>query len=602
MEAASVIDYNAKLHEHLEFSHSLSLTQGSGIDPEVVLERGYRTVTGKAELRGLGFSSTQQLVPALLVPMYSPSGELVAHQIKPDVPRSREGKPVKYETPAGSGVHLDVHPSQGERLKDPTVPLWVTEGVKKGDCLTSRGQCAVALQGVWCWKKDGVALPGWEDIRLRGRRTFVAFDSDVMTKSEVQAALTGLVDYLKLRGALVKIVYLPEGKAGEKQGVDDYLASGGTIEELEDFAEDGLRANVSEVGTLLSEVEPERVEWLWEGRIPKGKLTILDGDPGLGKSLITQDLAARITTGRSFPDDAVRDLDGVGGLGGVVLLSAEDGQADTIRPRLDAAGADAGKVLAVCLVSDGKGGERTVSIPEDIGTIERAIERIDAKLVVIDPLMAFLSRRVNANSDQDVRQALTPLGKMAERLGVAVLVVRHMNKQETRKSLYRGGGSIGIIGAARSALMVEKHPTDKDVRVLAMAKGNLAKKAESLTYRITTSDGIARIRWEGTIDLDADELVNPDTSEAARAEAWLRAVLKDGPVLRDDIEKWSEKVGISWRTLERVKRELRIKSKKDGVNSKWRWYPLDEDRQDRQLRQGEPESGNARGAEFPEAS
>jgi hypothetical protein len=117
-----------------------------------------------------------------MIPMYCPTGELVTHQIRPDAPREDgDGKAIKYETPAGSPIRLDVHPSQIERVKDASVPLWITEGVKKADSLVSRGQCAVALQGVWCWQKAGVPIPDWEDVRLWGRSVCVIFDSDVTT-------------------------------------------------------------------------------------------------------------------------------------------------------------------------------------------------------------------------------------------------------------------------------------------------------------------------------------------------------------------------------------------------------------------------------------
>jgi hypothetical protein len=209
-----------------------------------------------------------------------------------------------------------------------------------------------------------------------------------------------------------------------------------------------------EVGRQLSEVEPERVDWLWRGRIPKGKLTLIDGDPGLGKTVMTIDCAARVSVGCQWPDGAPCVE------GGVVICSAEDGLADTIRPRLDAAGGDPEKVLALgTLMEDGN--ERLISIPEDISAIEQGIERVDAAAVFIDPLMAFLSGRHNAHKDQDVRRALAPLAGLAERTGVAVAVVRHLNKATGGNPLYRGGGSIGIVGAARSALLVAKHPEEQ---------------------------------------------------------------------------------------------------------------------------------------------
>ncbi|MDQ3660033.1 MAG: DUF3854 domain-containing protein, partial [Actinomycetota bacterium] len=175
------------LSKMLCLAHQRMLFEESCLNTSVVVERRYRTVASKAELAQLGFSKPQQRVPTLVVPMYSPAGELVTHQIRPDAPRkSNKGKPIKYETPAGSPIRLDVHPSQTERVKETSVPLWITEGVKKADSLVSRGECVVALQGVWCWQKDGVPLQDWEDVRLWGRSVCVIFDSDVTTNSKVQ--------------------------------------------------------------------------------------------------------------------------------------------------------------------------------------------------------------------------------------------------------------------------------------------------------------------------------------------------------------------------------------------------------------------------------
>jgi len=334
-------------------------------------------------------------------------------------------------------------------------------------------------------------------------------------------------------------------------------------------------SNDDGVGVLMSDVTAEKIQWLWGGRIPLGKLTMLDGDPSLGKSVITVDLAARVTNGWKFPDgdvdhvgnlDHLDHVDHLGDVGGVVILSAEDGLADTIRPRLDAAGADVSKVVALSTVNDDKGAERQVYIPEDIPEIERAIQRVSAKLVIVDPVMAFLSPTVNSNYDQQVRQALTPLKEMAERTGVAVLLVRHLSKQEGRKSLYRGGGSIGIIGAARSALVVEEHPDNKDIRVLAMNKANLAHKAGSLTYSIITAENnTARIAWGSTTYLDADDILNPDTSRVEEAMAWLATELKDMPLPANTVLEDAKQKGISKKTLYRAKDALRVESKKDGL-------------------------------------
>lgn len=230
-----------------------------------------------------------------------------------------------------------------------------------------------------------------------------------------QGALEGLVGFLRSRGARVGIAYLPEAADGGKQGVDDFLASGKEVHDLESFVHQGIREELLPAGKPLSEIEPERIEWLWPQRIPKGKITILDGDPDNGKSVLTTDLAARVTSGLTLPDGTPTVA------AGAVIVSAEDGAADTICPRFDAAGGDPKRALLL-------GDEEPFTIPGDTTRLERAVRQVGATLVVIDPIMAFLSGDVNSNRDQDLRRALTPLKRMAERTGTAVLLVRHLNK------------------------------------------------------------------------------------------------------------------------------------------------------------------------------
>lgn len=168
--------------------HGAMLEAQSGIRADVIEARGYETVTSKARLEKLGFSVKQREVPALLMPIHSPTGAVTLHQIRPDDPRrNSQGKPVKYETPAGASMALDVHPFAKEKIGDPTTPLFITEGIKKGDCLVSRGLCAVALIGVWNFRgknKDSgkAALAEWEFVALNDREVYIVFDSDVMQK------------------------------------------------------------------------------------------------------------------------------------------------------------------------------------------------------------------------------------------------------------------------------------------------------------------------------------------------------------------------------------------------------------------------------------
>ncbi len=553
--------------------HRWQLTRESGISGEVATARGYATVKSKAELRRLGFAGYQQLAPALLVPMYSPTGERTSCQIKPDGPRKykRTGKPIKYETPAGSEVRLDMHPSQTEHARNASMPLWIVEGVKKGDSLVSRGLCAIALQGVDCWQRGGIPLPEWEDVKLYGRQVAVVFDSDVSVKPEVQRALEGLVGFLEGRGAGVRVVYLPDGSGGEKQGIDDYLVGGGTIAELKRYAHEGLREDLTAVGRSLADVEPERVQWLWPRRIPKGKITMLDGDPDNGKSVLTTDLAARLTSGKELPDGTLTEA------AGAVIVSAEDGAGDTIRPRFDAAGGDPAKVRLL-------GDEEPFAIPEDVPRLERAVRLVGATLVIVDPIMAFLSGDVNSNRDQDVRGALTHLKRMAERTGAAVVLVRHLNKTPGGNPLYRGGGSIGIIGAARSGLVVGRHPDDEELRVLAGQKNNLSLPPESLAYGIETAEnGAARIVYRGVSEATAGQLLRvpvdeEEKSALSEAREFLLSELKGHPVSANAVKRAAREADISERTLKRAKQALGVKSEKESDGS-WTWSLPDKEKQ-----------------------
>jgi len=226
----------------LSKDHKRMLFEESRLSARVVVKRGYRTVTRSAELERLGFGRSQRSTPTLLVPIWSPAGEIVLYQSRPDEPRiGNHGKPVKYETPVGASMTLDVHPFCRGRLGDPNAPLFVTEGIKKGDALVSRGLCAVALIGVWNFRGTNerggkTVLAEWEYVDMNGRKVYVVFDSDVMEKREVHAALSRLKAFLEHRGADVLLVYLPSAAEGHKQGVDDYLAAGHTVDELLDHA------------------------------------------------------------------------------------------------------------------------------------------------------------------------------------------------------------------------------------------------------------------------------------------------------------------------------------------------------------------------------
>ena len=232
--------------KNLSPNHLDMLIRKSGIREEIIYFREYRTITRKSHLKVIGFKDIQCLVPALLIPIYNVQGKITLYQTRPDTPRIREGKTVKYETLAGSSMSIDCHPRMRQYLADPNIPLWITEGIKKGDCLVSHGCCAIALLGVWNWRGTNehggkTALPDWELIALNNRRVYVVFDSDVMVKQGVYQALARVGGFLTQRGARVQYIYLPDGENGAKLGVDDYLIQGHTIHDLLALATDQLQ-------------------------------------------------------------------------------------------------------------------------------------------------------------------------------------------------------------------------------------------------------------------------------------------------------------------------------------------------------------------------
>jgi len=223
-----------------------NLIEGSCIAPEVAAARGYRSVATKADARRLGFGDAQCNVPALLIPVWGVNGEIATYQLRPDTPRVKDGKPLKYETPAGSHMALDVPRGIHAMLGDPAIPLIITEGARKADSAVSQGLCCVSLLGVWNWRgrneHDGKsALPDWEHIALNGRTVRIAFDSDVMEKAAVYAALVRLCAFLRQRGAHVEMIYLPAGPGGAKVGLDDFFAAGQTKDDLWQYATAQIR-------------------------------------------------------------------------------------------------------------------------------------------------------------------------------------------------------------------------------------------------------------------------------------------------------------------------------------------------------------------------
>ena len=334
---------------------------------------------------------------------------------------------------------------------------------------------------------------------------------------------------------------------------------------------------------VYAAIESKPVQWLWPNWIPLGKLTMLDGDPGLGKSTMLLDLAARVSTIGVMPDGSH------GAIGNVAIMSAEDSPEDTIRPRLEAAGANLSRIHNLSGVNE-EGKERPLEIPGDLDLVAKKLNEINASLLLIDPLMAFLTD-TDANKDQSIRRVLFQLSQIIEKIPCAAIAMRHLNKGSGTKAIYRGNSSIGVIGHARAGLLVAADPDDDNMRVLAVTKSNLAAKPKSLRFQLVPQNDICKIGWAGVCEFQADDLLaQPPTAEqkeqkdeqfnkVEQAKAILTALLAEGQVQIKFAKAECADAGLSARAVERAAKQLNLQTKKiqaeDGA-FQWHWLPSTE--------------------------
>ncbi|MCE9590237.1 MAG: AAA family ATPase [Planctomycetes bacterium] len=332
----------------------------------------------------------------------------------------------------------------------------------------------------------------------------------------------------------------------------------------------------------LSSVPPEAVRWLWKHRIARGKLTLFAGDPGLGKSTATIDIAARVTRGATWPDGSPSC-----GVGGVVLLNVEDDVADTIRPRFDAAGGDPSRVTIMRGVfrtnhKTGKVETGAFALDENIAALEEAIQQTpDCKLVIIDPVSAYMGS-TDSHNNAEVRACLSRASELASRSGVALLAVTHLNKGQGQ-AIYRATGSLAFVAAARAVFAIGKCPDDPTGkrRLFLPIKNNIGNDRDGLAFEIRQSTPLAAsVAWEaGAVAADLDKMLSPpgerpgpERDERDTAVDWLRSMLADGPVLASEVcDQAQNGEGIKDATLRRAKRELKVESYRPENPGPWLW-------------------------------
>ena len=320
----------------------------------------------------------------------------------------------------------------------------------------------------------------------------------------------------------------------------------------------------------VTNVQEQAIKWLWPGRIALGKLNMLAGDPGLGKSYIITDIAARVSTGAAWPDGEANENPG-----GVLLVNAEDGLADTIKPRLRVAQANTDRVVFMPAIDEG----RLFSLSKHLDILAWCAAQVpDLRLIALDPVSAFFSG-VDSHKNTDVREVLTPLADLAEKTGAAVCVVTHLNKG-FGQAVYRGMGSLAVTAACRSMWVVAKDPQDRARRLFLPVKNNLGNDRMGLAYGLVDSGDPCKqaiVDWKEPVDVNVDDVLNPmgrsmrRPSATAAADEWLKAFLDNSEKASTDVIKAGEAAGFSEKQLRNSRTRVGVTIRRAGIPPSTFW-------------------------------
>jgi len=310
----------------------------------------------------------------------------------------------------------------------------------------------------------------------------------------------------------------------------------------------------------MSDVKSTPVNWLWYPYIPYGKITLVQGDPGDGKTTFVLAVAALLTNGKPMPESKPTEPPTPVT---VIYQTAEDGLADTIKPRLEEVGADCSRVLVI------DESEQPLSLADN--RIEPSIIKSKAKLLILDPLQAYLGNDVDMHRANEIRPIFKSLAGIAERTGCAILIVGHMNKPNgATKGIYRGLGSIDIAAAVRSMLLVGRDKSYENIRAMAPLKSSLAPEGCPIAFQLDDEG----FRWIGAYDIEIDDLLNGSRSEReptkeAQATSLIHEMLRDGEIPTSEVYNRLSEHGIGRRTAENAKQSSGVRSVKKGAA--WYW-------------------------------
>lgn len=306
----------------------------------------------------------------------------------------------------------------------------------------------------------------------------------------------------------------------------------------------------------MSEVQSQEIEWLWYPFIPYGKLTIIQGDPGDGKTTMVLNLAAKLSKGEAL-DENMKVTEPVN----VIYQTAEDGLADTVKPRLELAGADCERIIVI------DESDKSLSMVDE--RLEQAIVRTGARLLILDPIQAYLGGGMDMNRANEARDMTKKLGALAEKTKCAIILIGHMNKASGNKAAYRGMGSIDFFAVARSVLLVGRVEGESNTRAVVKIKNNLAAFGHPKAFALS-EDGF---KWLGDYEITVDEVlggITPKANKMEQAKQMLRELAEtQSAVLSNEIFDRANELGISKRTLENAKKELGVQTRK--INNAWYW-------------------------------
>lgn len=305
----------------------------------------------------------------------------------------------------------------------------------------------------------------------------------------------------------------------------------------------------------MEDIEVKPVEWLWYPYIPYGKITIIQGDPGEGKTTIALRIAAMLSNGENLPCDEREQVPTT-----VIYQTAEDGLDDTIKPRLIEANADCRKIKVI------DESEETLTMIDE--RIEKAIAKENAKIIILDPIQAYVGKDVNINSANEIREVMKKIAMVAAKYSCAIILIGHMNKNGGGKSTYRGLGSIDFQASARSVLIVGRLKNNPEIRIMAHSKSSLAPEGKPIAFELNKETGF---KWIGHYNISLDDLLNGfvKDSKSDLAERLIIECLEDGEKPQAYVLNKAKSQDISKRVLDSAKKNLGVKSKR--INNQWVW-------------------------------